>query len=334
MQGLSDGRWAHGGRLPHGATRATVARLDGTLIEAVAGFGAWLYVTAVERHRLPVRFTDDDGGIVRPELPAQWPREPVHDATETCPACAGEAWEYIVALDGSRGQSSSNDGPMENNGVVVCVCCGYEISTGVFYAPLEDDTRTEQEQQEDLERFQAEEREREQTMLANLDFVVVAAAGAWPAGEIGGHGSSDNRTTSVTVQHTLDDRCWLRIQTLRFEEEPWSSAIELARGGLISAVHEFGEWPGELSEPALSLWLDAREGERNAAVAAAEEATATVHVEGTPVGFTVLDADGAWSAAADHGDLRIVLTGRGVPLADLRLQPYAPDDDEAGTSLS
>ncbi|MEJ7891459.1 MAG: hypothetical protein WKF94_02330 [Solirubrobacteraceae bacterium] len=142
---------------------------DGTFTEAGAGSRAWLYVTAVERHRLPVCFIGDDGAIVRPQLPSEWLREPVHDATERCPACAGDAWEYIVALEGSRGLSSSNNGPLKNNGVVVCVRCGYEVSTGVFYAPFEDDTRTEQEQQEALERFQAERREREQAMLANLD---------------------------------------------------------------------------------------------------------------------------------------------------------------------
>jgi hypothetical protein len=117
MCGMGDGRWAHGGLMPAGAVRARVLLADGSLADAATAAGTWLFVGDEERHRLPVRFEDGGGRLVRPQLPADWPRERVADAGESCPLCGGDDWDLVIAMDGSRGRSGTSEATMRNGGV-------------------------------------------------------------------------------------------------------------------------------------------------------------------------------------------------------------------------
>lgn len=90
----------------------------------------------------PVRFVDESGATVRSPLPADWPRKPVTDADEPCPACGGREWDIMRALDASRGASQAPDGSTQPSSFVVCPVCGHEEHLGSWFAFTEEEDGT------------------------------------------------------------------------------------------------------------------------------------------------------------------------------------------------
>ena len=168
-EGVSDGRFAFSGRLPRGATRAFAVLPSGEEVEAACADGEFRVICeVVDPHRPPVRFEDDSGAIVRRQRPAEWPREPVDDATEPCPACGALAWDVITA-PGDEGGS-----------IVACRRCGHEEDVGAWVAFAGDEAPLDEA---GLERLEALRREQLAAAERRVPFPVYALAD--PAAPVG-----------------------------------------------------------------------------------------------------------------------------------------------------
>jgi hypothetical protein len=130
--GVGAGRMVVGGLLAPGASRAVVEGLP-----AATGNGAWIAIIAsyTVAPEPAARFEADDGTIVRPELPADWTREPVSDADQPCPACGDVSWVRVTPTDGSRGTHGSSGSRMRPTAVIVRTRCGHEVSEDSWYGP-------------------------------------------------------------------------------------------------------------------------------------------------------------------------------------------------------
>src|SRR5205823_1042714 len=108
-------RTAEGGVLPAGATGAEVLDRAGGRRNAVVGGGAWVIVLdeSATGALHPVRFFDRHGATVMRPLPAPWPRTPIDDVGEPCPACGATAWDEVRPQDDSYGARSVPGGDWE-----------------------------------------------------------------------------------------------------------------------------------------------------------------------------------------------------------------------------
>jgi hypothetical protein len=311
VEGIGD-RTVQGGRLPRGAVVAEVVDDAGVRHAATAANGAWVVVVdqAVRYEDPVVRFADANGKTIARPLPAEWPRSPVDDAPEPCPACGATGWDEVLPLDGSRHGRIDDSGNEEPLPIVVCRACGHEEPVGLFsYAETDlDETEIEAATEAWL-------REEGGAALRDLDMPVYAAQG-WPA-HLGSWGGTDNETDSVTVQHGKRPED-LTVCTEREGCERESEPV-LARLALLSALGDMVEgWPSR-SEAGLTVWLAAvgRDGRRVAATASLERLA--FEIDGERRDFHLARAGSRWAAVRRQGDLVVTVTGDEIDPANIAL---------------
>ena len=141
---------------------------------------------------------------------------------------------------------------------------------------------------------------------------VFVAEGVSEPPALSGTGWGGAGVTSVTVAHGTQ----LAVTTDR-ERHPDPDAD--AQRALLVALPEHGQWPRR-SPAGLTLWLAAHERESRARAAAAESRTLVLPVDGAPVTFTALRADGAWAAVGAAGELHITVVAHGIAPEAVRLR--------------
>lgn len=323
VMGMVGDRTLEGGLLPAGAVTALVTDDAGVRRAAAAANGAWaiLREQPCDGRVSPVCFRDAAGVTVLPELPADWPRAPVLDAGEPCPACDAVGWDEVRATDESHGTQGSHDEPTP---FVVCRSCGHEHSIGMWstYAPIGEEPGAE-DLARMIRRAEAEQRRRAREALGDLRFPLYAVRG-W-SGRIGGWGSSNGLIDSVTVEHGAragEAGTWVHVET---EHEPHAYESERARvrSTLLGALHEDpGDWP-ERSHAALAILLHVRERELLRVAAGAIAERRTLLLDGRPVSFQTLTAGRLWSAVRRHGELVISVSARELDASALELTAVA-----------
>ena len=321
-----------GGLLPPGAVAAHVIDDAGARRAAACANGAW--VVLLERECAgrvsPVCFTDADGGLIAPELAVGWPRTPVADADEPCPACGEIGWDEVVASDGSRGMHGVDMRPAP---FVRCRACGHEESIGIYAVaesggPEPDDAEHARLVQAARARVRRDARD----ALEGLRFPVYALRDR--PGRIDGWGSSNGVTSQITVAHGArpgDPGPQLRIMTEQ-ERHAYESELARARSALAGALMEdLGPCPEDRSHAALAVWLHVREREhlRRAAQAQVEQRTFLVDDDAVP--FVFVASGNRWVAVARRGDLTITIAARDVEPVGIELSavrdPLAALDD-------
>lgn len=123
-----------GGLAPPEVVSAEVEEADGRRRAATIGDGAWVIVLPGEApFAMPaVAFRDLSGAIVgRPPPPGV--QEPVSDADEPCPSCAGRRWSLVHA---APADAEGIGGP---SGTIVCDACGHRESMGMVLTVSSDD---------------------------------------------------------------------------------------------------------------------------------------------------------------------------------------------------
>jgi len=253
--GLPDDRTLVGGQLPPGAVRAEAVDDAGQRITAVAGKGAWIAVLdqPIQGPRAPAWCWDASGAPVAPELPADWPRTRVADATEPCPACRRTVWDEVTPTDDSRGMRSipgtnpprrpptdDHYAGMEPTPFVVCSACGHEESIGAMiqFSPTSDEDDAEKKRRVQTVRQRIRDDQRQS--LATVQFPIFADQG-WPA-TMSGSGTSGDVVDSITVQHgTRADQPGptLRIKTAQTDRHRDSEYAQ-ARAELEHWLHSKG----------------------------------------------------------------------------------------------
>jgi hypothetical protein len=206
---------------------------------------------------------------------------------------------------------------------VVCRECGHEESIGTFYgAETSDDVVPEgvarRVREHDLER-----RSKAREALASASFPIYVAVG-WPV-EANGWGSGmrwPEDLHSIRISHgAWKDQSGgtLTVET-QLEERVLDSELAEARELLEASLYETtGEWP-EVSESALTVWLEARDRERRRIAAEAKPQLRLIDVDGEAQEFLVLQAGSRWAAASRLGSVVVKVSAREVPVEDLRLE--------------
>jgi hypothetical protein len=292
----------------------------------------------------PVRFTDSRGQTVAPPLPDDWPRSPVEDAEEPCPACGACAWEQVHPLDGSRGMSGGGGGFLEEplsifggppppvdlqpTPFVVCRICGHEESNGGFVvmavapvAAVEDEhpeelarrVREQEEAARSARKYMEAHRRQMREALSQLDFPIYAAEGE-PARLLGSGSSSGSGVSSVIVGQeasNAESGPMVRVETASRGEWP-ENETALARRALEHLLAgEAGAWPHR-SEAGMAIWLHTRERECRRRVALATVGERQFLVEGRPEQFAFSTVTDRWAAVRCTERILITITASGV----------------------
>jgi hypothetical protein len=121
------------------------------------------------------------------------------------------------------------------------------------------------------------------------------------------------------------DRACLVVITKR-DGSRSGDGLREAHGALQDwARYESGgaQWP-DASYAAITLWMRARDREGRAAVLGAVRSQQPITIDGAPASALMLTGpDNRWAALAHHADLTIIVAGRDLDPAALRLEPIA-----------
>lgn len=193
IEGLADEHTVQGGRLPPGATAAEVVDDTGRRVPANVANGAWIVVVDQEADdTLPVRFFDDSGQAVARPWPEEWPREPVADADEPCPACGGTSWSMLTRVGNTFDLDEPDDEDWGPSRMVVCDTCGNGSTMGSFISfdrDEDDEVPSEEMQRAGWEMLEARENAAK-AALEKLSFPIYQAKGAetrllgWGGGDV------------------------------------------------------------------------------------------------------------------------------------------------------
>jgi hypothetical protein len=292
----------------------------GDRLACQVGDGAWVVVldqpvTGVN----PVVGRDRAGAPVAPPLPGDWPRVPVTDSDERCPACEALAWDVVTPTDRSRGWRDGG----EPTPVIVCRVCGHEETIGSVI-------RVESREDEDPAIVQARIRDSEQTrrlshqmLLSAVTFPIYAVEGL--PGRVGGSGSSGDEVISVTVEHGDRDRAHtpnLSVTTAR-DDHRQSDDETLARAALAQWLYAgLGDWTGG-SDAAFVLKLRANERARKRGASRATASVREIVVDDAPRRFTCVTVASSWAAAARSDPLIITVTATGTEADAIVLRSVA-----------
>lgn len=306
--GLRDGRTLAGGLAPPGAIRARVTDVRGEHVEATVGDGAWIVVLdqlARAQMDLAICFFDAAGRLLAPTLPKHRHPEPIADAGEPCPACTATAW--LLATPGRL----RRDTPF-----ALCAACGHEEPLGTWFGPVTSEPVA------DGPADWAEEFHQRQVapMLAAIGFTVYAPAGL-PV-TIGGWGGSDERRADrITLTHHDAHETRLDVETSAGHDHGFSDAAEHARDALTQALDSSVDaGPPDLSQPALSLWLNARRRGFARAAARASVTPLTLTVEGRSRPFVTARSDRDWAAVGRIDDLTLTVTAHAITPEQVHLR--------------
>jgi hypothetical protein len=285
---------------------------------AAAANGAWVIVLdqLPGGGGVPVRYLDAAGATVPAPLPGG-ERTPISDATEPCPACGACDWEQVVP----RPRRLVAAGSWQPGAAVACRACGHAEDMGVSYAVLSEGGEPPWPEEEALRDDEAplppplDFGEGRGWLLAEATFPVYAVSGR-PA-EVGGSGRRREVLDQLEIVHA--DAPPVTVTTERGYDVPLGEA-RLAR----RAVADLYPWPlrpPELSPPAISIWIQARQRERRRVSATAQLGEADIRIDGEPARFTLATAETGWAAVRRHADLVITVTARDCAPADITLEP-------------
>jgi hypothetical protein len=324
VHGLAGDRTAEGGVLPVGAVGAeALDRAGGRMPAAVGGRACVIVLDEPATGELhPVRFFVQDGQTVIRPLPAPWPRTPIDDVEEPCPACGGTAWDEVRPQDDSYGARSTPDGGWEPTPFYVCRTCGHPEPGGTTVAISFSTAQVDEEEIERQHREQERERQEELgALLTDCAFPVYAVVGL-PV-TFGGYGSDNNGLSEFTIVHEVPEG-EIDVRTVR-EEEVFEGALELARAALLGQLWETNALPWVMSsggsEAARMISSSAHDRALGRAVAKASTGEITIDIDGTPTRFEVAWQHDLWGAAHVGEKLAVVITARGYPREGLRLAP-------------
>jgi hypothetical protein len=328
VHGLTGDRTAEGGVLPPVAVGAEVVDRTGTRRMAVVGRGAWVIVLDEPATGAlhPVRFVDSDGRTVPRPLPQGWPRRPIDDVSEPCPACGGVGWDEVRPQGEGYGTRPTPDGGWETTPVFVCRSCGHQEPAGAVIS-LTFDVELDAHELERLQRAE-DERQRAQAraVVSRCRFPLYRVVGLAP--EIGGYGEGDRGVTQVTLVHATG----VDVRTVR-EDYAHDGALELARQELDRQLYEDGQIQpsadADTSEGALWLTSSARRRELSRLVATARTDHITVNVDGKPVTFELATRGDCWGAAAYFGGLAVVIGARNQHPDQIQLTRLAGPEELA-----
>jgi hypothetical protein len=284
---------------------------------AAAANGAWVIVLdqTVRGEDPLVRFADAGGNTIARPLPVDWPRSPVADAPEPCPACGASGWDEVLPLGDSRGGRMDEGGNVEPLPIVVCRACGHEEPVGlVVSAEIDsDDEQVPAAALEDIplpDEWEAEQR----AALRDLDMPVYVVQG-WAA-RVDGWGGGEGKTTMVSVQQ--GEVC---VETDWEDYEPESERVR-AQQALEPLLHDAESAPSR-SEAGLTIWLAVAERERRRVAATASIETVTLEMDGEPRDFQMARAGSRWAAVRRQGELVVTVTGDGIAPAEIALVTVA-----------
>jgi hypothetical protein len=339
---LAGERCLVGGLLAPGAVSVEVVDDRGARVAARVAGGAYAAILEqpMDGDEPVVCCRDSAGDPVRRPIPESYPRVPVLDAREPCPACGSVDYEECVPTESWRGWHSGPGGTMVPTPIVVCCVCGHQENAGAIsrYASLEDED--ESTRSERLARWRAERRvqrwyQGKITLLA-ATFPIYAAEG-WPA-KISGSGSRHDQLTELTIAHTDTDDADPLEERPRIEV---TTSIEDAHFDELAAAQQaLGNWVAdeiqgdalqsdspELSDAAISLWFKGIDRRRRAAALTASRSEAQIAIDGAEEPFLVLTSpSGRWVAVRRHDDLAITIASRDLEPATITLEPI-PDPE-------
>jgi hypothetical protein len=312
--GLRGDRTLQGGRLPPGAVAAEVVDHSGARCAAAAANGVWAVVLdhATRGGASPVRFSDADGATVAVPLPAGWPRTPVDDAREPCPACGATGWDEVRPRDGSFGMQSVGGSPATPSPLVVCRTCGHTETVPTFYGPAVPESAIAAPPP-------WPSRERLHFALHDVHFPVYAVRGR-PA-RLSGWGTRNGTPSQLTI---VDGQPAIVSVETALAHEALYGEPATARQAL-EDVERHGDWP-ERSPAGLAIWLGTRDRERQRVAATARVDVRPLEVDGEPMAFAVAAAKTAWAAVRRHGDVQLTVTSDGVALEDVALERVRVED--------
>jgi hypothetical protein len=319
-----EGATIAGGRAPEGAVIAEVRDRRGDVQRVRVVLGVWIARLDGEPtgERPPVAFRDASGSLVRRPYQQGAERRALPDAATPCPACGEASWERLHYIRRWDLDESGHDEAREE---LACRACGHSEGTPSCYAAWDAEAEGEDRsdvQADDLGMNHAFPTEAAAALAeAQAAFSVFGVAEWRGPRSIGGWGSSGDRIDSITLIHGpvgTGAEPHIDVQT-EFAEVAVFGLEEAARQRLSESLHEGGACPA-LSEEALALWLHEQHRAYQAVAAAAEPCTETITVGGEPSGFTCVVTAGRWAAAAEHGNLRLLVAGAGLRPGDVRLE--------------
>jgi hypothetical protein len=332
---LGNQRSLVGGLLPPGAVAAEVVDDRGVRVAAAVAHGAYAAVLerCNERQETIVCCRDPAGKPVRRPWAADYPSVRVTDAQEPCPACGAIDYDEYTPFEQWRGGSGSPSGKTIPNPVVSCRVCGHEEPEGTFMTmrsdPAEDEDETTRAAR--IARLHGEHRKREwlaaTELLPTAQFPFYGAAG-WPA-QLGGRATQNGQLTEVKVDHyeTSDASVWAgdrpRLRITTQHNEFHVGLLSQAQTELTNWIQQetSGGWP-ELSRAAVTLWLRARDRERQAVVLNAVQTEQVINIDQAPMTTVMLTGpENRWVAAGQHRDLIIIVAAHNVEPSSLHLEP-------------
>jgi hypothetical protein len=353
VEGMIERRTVAGGRLPPGAVGTEVVDDLGNRHKATAANGAWVIVLdqPTEGTPPPVRHFDGEGVTVAPPLPGDWPRSPVPDAHEQCPACGGSTWDEVTALDESRGMSGvpsaspilgggTGEPPMIETGdwtptpFLVCRTCGHEVSVGTILQAVGGEGDPDEALRFARE-FERQQREQERDALASIEFPIFAPDG--PELTLNGWGGLPGAINRVTVTHFSRRRTQLSVQTLAGDQlymSPDERVLEALEDMLPVTSAERSEMPTG-SEAAVKLWFEAREREERAQtrelMGRVARRRAEMLVDGSSQAVEIAEVEGSWAAGFDREGIGVTVSSTGTAFDEVRLVTL---DDPLGSLRS
>jgi hypothetical protein len=330
---LGEEHFVVGGLLPPGAISAEA--VDGRGVRLVATVGGGAYAVVIEQlpdGRDPVVLCRDEAGRpVRRPLPGTYPRVPVSDASEPCPACGAIDWERFVPTESWRGGRPGPGGAVIPDPIVVCHRCGHEEQeaapmrlpspgAGEASAAPTEEARAEQK---------ALQNDRDRMTLSALTFPVYAADG-WPA-RIAGTAWSGGDLTDLTIAQSVATAA--DHADARGELEVTTSSEAPFGGNLVRAGATLEQWvqsqialehppPAHLSDAAMTLWLREIDRRRRAATLSADRSETLIEIDGAFEPFLRLStASGKSVAIRRHYDVTVTIAARNFDPATVRLEP-------------
>jgi hypothetical protein len=330
VEGLAERRTVAGGRLPPGAIGSEVVDDLGNRHPATAANGAWILALdqPTRGNPPPVRHFDEDGVTVAAPLPDDWPRAPVPDAREQCPACGGSTWDEVTPLDESRGMSGPRSPvPLLADDVgeppdieaddwtptpfLVCRTCGHEESAGTILQAVGGEGDPDEALRIARE-FEHRQREQEREALASIEFPIFAPDGL--EATLNGWGGLPGATNRVTVTHWDGMTAHVSVETQSGDAlyaTPGERVLEALEDVLPATSAEPSE-PPTGSEAAVKLWFDAREREERATtrelMARVARRQAEMLVDGASQPVEIAAVEGSWAAAFDRDGIGVTVT--------------------------
>lgn len=323
IEGLLEDKSVQAGVLPDRVAAVELLLPSGDRQQATVGDRAWIAVVEEDLYGpLPVQFFDSDGTMVRPPLPADWPREPVDDAVEPCTVCGATGWEKITPLDHSRGSTGASLEELRPSPIAVCVSCGHEIGCGGWYSAVLTEIDGD-ELAKVRARNREAQRESQRQTLARMSIPAYVLAGWDGPMQLGGFGESNGAMTSVRVEHGDDSGTPWALVEHDAAGDHWASDEGAVRERIEYLLHDSREFPGGRSPAAMSVWMEHRDQTAARAVRqlALENTTVIVEGRGHPAVMCRHGDVAAYALKVARG--RILVLTRGLEAEGLALTVLA-----------